>query len=145
MSTFTSSKTFSGFPCAHRRWRHEGHCAHIHGYDRTFIIWFAADERTENGFVMDFGALKPVRAWLEAHFDHTLLVDSDDPLLPDLRRLEAQGACKLVTFDDVGMEGSAQFVYEWVNPWVQEQTAGRVWVASVEVRENQKNSARYTP
>ena len=145
MSTFTSSKTFSGFPCAHRRWRHEGHCAHIHGYDRTFIIWFAADERTENGFVMDFGALKPVRAWLEAHFDHTLLVDSDDPLLPELRRLEAQGACKLVTFDDVGMEGSAQFVYEWVNNWVQEQTAGRVWVASVEVRENQKNSARYTP
>ena len=145
MGTFTSSKTFSGFPCAHRRWRHEGHCAHIHGYDRTFIIWFAADERTENGFVMDFGALKPVRAWLEAHFDHTLLVDSDDPLLPDLRRLEAQGACKLVTFDDVGMEGSAQFVYEWVNNWVQEQTAGRVWVASVEVRENQKNSARYTP
>ena len=145
MGTFTSSKTFSGFPCAHRRWRHEGHCAHIHGYDRTFIIWFAADERTENGFVMDFGALKPVRAWLEAHFDHTLLVDSDDPLLPELRRLEAQGACKLVTFDDVGMEGSAQFVYEWVNPWVQAQTAGRVWVASVEVRENQKNSARYTP
>ena len=141
---FTSSKTFRGFPCAHRRWRHEGHCAHVHGYDRTFIIWFAAHERTENGFVMDFGQLKPVKNWLEQHFDHTLLLDEDDPLLPEFRALEAAGACTLITFDDVGMEGTAQFVYRWVDAWVRGETEGRVWVTSVEVCENEKNSARFS-
>ena len=88
MGTFTSSKTFRGFPCAHRRWRHDGHCAHVHGYDRTFTIWFASHERTENGFVMDFGRLKPVKAWLEEHFDPPLLLDSDDPLLSDFNALK---------------------------------------------------------
>ena len=142
---FTSSKTFRGFPCAHRRWRHEGHCAHIHGYDRVFKIWFFAHQRTANGFVMDFGHLKPVKKWLETHFDHTLLIDSDDPHLLKFKELEILGACRLITFDDVGMEGTAYFVYQWVNQWVQAETNGRVWVGSVEVRENEKNSARYTP
>jgi len=92
---------------------------------------------------MDFGRLKPVKTWLEEHFDHTLLLDADDPLLPEFQNLEKVGACKLVTFDDVGMEGTAYFVYAWVDAWVKNETQGRVWVSSVEVRENEKNSSRY--
>ena len=93
---------------------------------------------------MDFGQLKEVKAWLEDHFDHTMLLDADDPLLPDFRALEEKGACKLVVYDDVGMEGTAAFVMSWVGRWVQENTDGRVWLHSVEVRENSKNSARVT-
>ena len=92
---------------------------------------------------MDFGRLKEVKAWLETQFDHTLLLDTDDQLLPEFRRLEAAGACRLVVYDDVGMEGTAYFVYCWVNEWVQTETDGRVWVKSVEVHENEKNSARF--
>ena len=143
--TYRSSKTFRGFPCAHRRWRHAGHCAHVHGYSRAFTLTFRCKARTENGFVMDFGDLKPVKAWLEEHFDHTLLLDSDDPLLAQFRDLETQGACKLVVYDDVGMEGSAKFVFDWVAPWVQEHTHGRVELESVECRENDKNSAIFRP
>ena len=65
---YRSSKTFRNFPCAHRKWRHQGHCAHVHGYSRQFIVWFEADERDENGLVVDFGSLKEVRAWLEERF-----------------------------------------------------------------------------
>ena len=93
---------------------------------------------------MDFGALKPVKAWLEEHFDHTLLIDADDPLMDTFRQLETQNACKLVVFEDVGMEGTAQFVFDWLDTWVQNNTHGRVWVHSVEVRENEKNSAKLT-
>ena len=93
---------------------------------------------------MDFGALKPVKAWLDAHFDHTLLLDNDDPLLPEFKRLEEQGACKLVTFSDVGMEGTAEFVFNWLDAWVKDATNNRVWLISIEVRENDKNSAIYT-
>ncbi|MEM9301743.1 MAG: 6-carboxytetrahydropterin synthase [Pseudomonadota bacterium] len=137
---YRSSKTFRGFPCAHRKWRHEGHCAWVHGYSREFIVWFEAEERDENGFVMDFGALDEVRDWLNDKFDHTLLIDADDPLLPEFRALEAKGAAKLTVFEDVGMEGTAKYVYDYLNPWVQKFTDGRVHVASIECRENEKNS-----
>lgn len=92
---------------------------------------------------MDFGQLKPIAAWLEAHFDHTLLLDDDDPLMPEFKELERKGACKLVTFNNVGMEGSAKFVFDYVNRWVLAFTNGRVSVHSVECRENNKNSARF--
>ena len=142
---FRSTKTYRNLPCAHRRWRHDGHCAHVHGYSRSITLIFRCHERTANGFVMDFGALKPVKDWLEAHFDHTLLLDSDDPLLPKFRELEAANACRLVVYDDVGMEGTAQFVFDWVDVWVRETTEGRVQLESVECRENDKNSATYRP
>lgn len=142
--TYRSSKTFSGYPCSHRRWRHKGHCAHIHGYSRSFTVWFAARQRTENGFVMDFGALGPVKSWLADHFDHTLLLDEDDPLLPTFRSLESEGACKLVIYDDVGMEGTAKYAFDWIDNWVNTETDGRVSVISVEVRENENNGAIYT-
>lgn len=117
----------------------------MHGYSRAFILWFEADERDEYGFVMDFGALQEVQQWLAKNFDHTLLLDADDPLLPKFRELEEAGGCTLVVFDDVSMEGSAKHVYDWVAPWVQETSKGRVWLASVECRENDKNSAVYLP
>ena len=94
---------------------------------------------------MDFGALGPVKQFLEEHYDHTLLLDSDDPLLPRFRELEAEGACRLVVYEDVGMEGSARFVFDWVSNWLKESTAGRVTLESVECRENDKNSAIYSP
>ena len=139
-----SSKTFRNFPCAHRRFRHDGHCAWVHGYSRSFTLWFRTNEVTDNGFVMDFGKLKPVKAWLEDTFDHTLLLDTGDPLISQFRAIEEQGGCKLVVYDDVGMEGTCAYVKDWVDRWLEAETGGRVWLHSVEVRENDKNSARLT-
>ena len=93
---------------------------------------------------MDFGQLKEVHAWLSDHFDHTTLIDADDPLLDTFRDLESKGGCKLVVLDDVGMEGTATFVFDWVDAWVKARTNDRVWLLSVEVRETQKNSAIVT-
>jgi 6-pyruvoyltetrahydropterin/6-carboxytetrahydropterin synthase len=50
-----------------------------------------------------------------------------------------------VIFNDVGMEGSAKFVSEWVEQWLKQATGGRVQLQSVECRENDKNSAIYFP
>lgn len=140
---YSSSKTFRNYPCAHRRWQHKGHCAFVHGYSREFTIWFQCSKRTENGFVMDFGDLSEVKDWLTDKFDHTLLLDKDDPLLPNFEVLEKMGACRLTVFDDVGMEGTAKYIYDYVQTWVQQRTNGRVSIISVEVRENDKNSAKF--
>lgn len=140
--TFRSSKAFKGYSCAHRRWAHKGHCALVHGYCRSFTVWFECEEREAyTGFVMDFGGLREVKAWLEEVFDHKLLLDSTDPLLESFRSLERKGACSLTILDDVGMEGTAKYVYEHIDAWVKQKTNQRVWVYSVECRENENNSA----
>jgi len=141
---YRSSKNFIGYPCAHRRWAHNGHCAWVHGYSRSFMVWFEANEREEHtGFVMDFGGLKEIKSWLDDKFDHTLLLDETDPLLDDFKALEEKGACKLTVLPDVGMEGTAKYVFNHISSWVKEKTNGRVWVHSVECRENEKNSSIY--
>ena len=62
---YTSTKTFTGLPCAHRQWRDEGHCSLVHGYDRTVIMTFGCSETDEKEWVVDFGGLKEVKKWLE--------------------------------------------------------------------------------
>lgn len=142
---YQSSKTFKNFPCSHRRHAHKGHCAYVHGYSRSFTFWFDCFRREPGtGFVMDFGDLKDVKEWLESLFDHTLLLDKDDPLLDDFIELEKKGACKLTILEDVGMEGTAKFVFDHVSKIIDEKTEGRVSLVSVECRENEKNSAIYS-
>ncbi len=92
---------------------------------------------------MDFGDLAQPREWLAQHFDHSTLVDRDDPLLPQLRALEQAGGCRLVVFDDVGVEGCAKAFFDYLDPWVKQRTGQRVWVYSVECRENENNSGIY--
>jgi len=92
---------------------------------------------------MHFGKLKKLKAFLDDKFDHTLLINKDDPLLPKFIDLELLGACKLVILDNVGMEGTSDFLWDWVNTWLKEEEKGRVCCYKVEVREHEKNSAFY--
>lgn len=80
-----------GLSCAFRQWRATSHCRFIHGYALAFKFTFAANELDANGWVIDFGSLKPLEAWLREQFDHKTLIATDDPncaeLISDLRRL----------------------------------------------------------
>lgn len=142
---FTSTKTYRNLPCAHRQWRHEGHCAWIHGYSRSFTFVFACTELDANHFVMDFGALRKVKEWLEHMFDHTLLICADDPELETFEALHQRGLCSLRVLPNVSMEATSKYVFDHVQPLIDTATDGRVWILSVECRENDKNSAVYTP
>lgn len=144
-STTETIKTFRDYPCSHRRWRHDGHCKNVHGYSREFTFTFRADTLTETGFVVDFGKLGFIKSFLDAHFDHTLLLDSDDPCLPALRSFAFEWEfAKIVTFPDVGMEGTARFLHEHLSRPLSDNTDGRAWIHSIEVRENGKNAGRVT-
>jgi 6-pyruvoyltetrahydropterin/6-carboxytetrahydropterin synthase len=92
---------------------------------------------------MDFGGLKPLKAHLDYMFDHTLLLNHDDPLIPLFRELEEKKGCDLRLLPNVGMEGTAQYLHEWVNNFLNETTKDRVRCVQVEVRENDKNSGIY--
>jgi len=143
-SAHTCSKSFSGFPCTHRQWRHDGHCRFVHGYSRSFTFWFAAQRLDDRGFVVDFSSLQPLRQRLAAQFDHTFLVSADDPLLPNWRELHVLGALDLRVMDNVGMEATARLVWGWANELLHGRDGGRACCWRVEARENEANAAFYT-
>lgn len=138
---YRSTKTFHNLPCAHRLHSHPGHCRFVHGYSRSVTFWFEASTLDEHGFVVDFADLEDVRAWLEHMYDHTLLIGQHDPELAFFREMHERGLCDLRVVPSVTMEGSAKLVLEHVDEMIRDKTGGRAWVAKVEVRENDKNSA----
>ena len=92
---------------------------------------------------MDFGGLKDMKEWLEDLFDHTLLINNDDPEVVFFEEMERRNLCKLRIKPNVGMEGSAKYIFDYVNKWVKNKTNQRVYLYSVECIENEKNSVLY--
>jgi 6-pyruvoyltetrahydropterin/6-carboxytetrahydropterin synthase len=140
---YRSTKSFYHLPCAHRQWRDDGHCQFVHGYDRSIHMVFQCTALDDKMWVMDFGGLKQVKAWLEDLFDHTLLINEDDPEKAFFEDMDKRGLCKLRIMPNIGMEGSAKYVFDYMEKWLLKETAGRVQIYSVECRENEKNSAVY--
>ena len=140
-AAYSCSKVFGGYPCCHRQWRHSGHCRFLHGYSRTFTCWFQARQLDANGFVVDFSSLRPLEAQLAEQFDHTVLVNADDPLLDQWQALHALSALDLRVMANVGMEGSAAWVWERANALLAVRDGGRSCCWKVEARENEKNAA----
>ncbi|WP_320664202.1 6-carboxytetrahydropterin synthase [Prochlorococcus sp. MIT 1223] len=139
--TFTCSKSFKDYPCCHRQWKHSGHCKFVHGYSRSFTFWFAATNLDENGFVVDFSSLREVEGKLKNHFDHTFLINEDDPLILDWQRLHKEGALDLRIMKNVGMESSAELIWNWANSLLFKKDSGRTCCWRTESRENDSNAA----
>lgn len=144
-AAFRVRKLFDDLPCCHRSWAHQGKCAFLHGYERSFEIEFGCAElEPSTGFVVDFGALKDIRAALQHQFDHTTLIAEDDPELALFEQLAERGVLDLRIMSSTGMEGAATWVLDKANELVGASTGGRVWATWVEARESRKNSVTLT-
>ena len=145
MATYTSTKFFKEIgPCAYRNWQSDTDCYLLHGYDRSFRFVFGCDHLDKQGFVVDFGGLKNVKRQLEDWFDHTVILQADDPLIHVFRQIEKAGHLKLQTFPLISCEGLAEFVGEYVDEVIREKNNSRCWVISCEMIEAEKNSAIWT-
>lgn len=145
--TYTMVKTYNNYPCSHRQWRDEGHCAFVHGYNRSFSFTFTANTLDECGWVLGFQHLQPLKQYLDAMFDHTLLINTDDPMMQHFIELHDLGIVNLRTLESVGMEGTAKHLHDYCNQWldtVQAFTERNVRCVAVEARENDKNAASYS-
>ncbi|BEV35673.1 hypothetical protein CREGCYN_04850 [Synechococcus sp. M16CYN] len=107
-------------------------------------MWFGARELDPYGFVVDFSSLRPFEKRLRKQFDHTFLVNADDPLLAEWRRLDELGALDLRVMENVGMETTATLVWDWANALLQQKDSGRTCCWTVEARENRCNAATYS-
>ena len=84
------------------------------------------------------------KAWMDYMFDHTTLVAKDDPFIDAFKKMDELGLAQLRLLPAVGAEQFAKFIFEKLNTFVQEETEGRVKVAKVEFKENDRNTAIYT-
>lgn len=142
-----STKTYGanmGFSACFRQWRAKSHCNKLHGYALEIKLVFAAQELDERNWVMDFGALKAVKNWIEEQFDHRTLIARDDPDLAQFQKMNTLGLIDLNIVPNVGCEAFAIMVGDYVREWLRSYNDGygtRVMLDSVEVREHGANSA----
>jgi len=153
MAKFRSTKVFDGFSTVFRQWKAEGtHCRFLHGYGISFKVWFEG-ELDERNWVWDFGGMKRAKGtidgmspkdWMEYMFDHTFIVAEDDPFKDSFLRMNEAGAAQVRIVPATGAERFAEYIYNKLNSFIQEETDGRVKVVQVEFREHEKNTAMYT-
>ena len=144
MIKYQSTKTYThsaGLSCCFRQWRAtHSHCQFLHGYAIQVKLVFESAALDERNWVVDFGGLKDVKAYLEGMFDHKTIVAEDDPLLPEFQKLRDQKGIQLVVVPDVGCEKFALMIFQAVDFMI----AGKYKHArlkSVEVSEHEGNSA----
>ena len=97
----------------------DGHqCARLHGHNYVVVVELRAKELNADGFVRDYGELKPLKTYIDETFDHRHLND-------------------VLDFVSTG-ENMARHLYEWCAQHWPETTA-------VKVSETPKTWAEYRP
>ena len=119
------------------------HCHLLHGYSLGFKFTFACKELDNKNWAVDFGGLKPIKAWLEDHFDHKTAIDKADPHMDTFVELQKKGLIALRVFDGVGAEKFAEHAFNFADKLVREASNNRCYCVSVECAEHGANSAIY--
>ena len=152
MGKFKSTKLFDGFSTVFRQWKAETtHCRFLHGYGVSFRVTFEG-ELDERNWVWDFGAAKrsdfkidgmSPKEWMAYMFDHTVIIAEDDPGLNGFKTMDQLGIIQLRIIPAVGAEKFAEFIFNKLSPWVENDSDGKVKITSVEFMEHNKNTAIY--
>ena len=100
--------------------KHPERCKYPHGHTRTIEVVVSGESLDTHGMLVDFKAL---RLALQDHidrYDHSMAVNSKDPLLPTLRDLYASDA--IVIFEDAEptTEAIAREIYDFVEQILRE-------------------------
>lgn len=144
---FICTKTYThatGLSCVFRQWRATSHCRYLHGYALQVKLVFQCEERDENGWVIDFGSLKPIKEWLTLTFDHRTLVAADDPMIGIYEGLARRDLLQLTRVERTGCEGFAEMIFDHVDRHIEYQhelRARKVRIVWVEVKEHETNGA----
>ena len=152
MGKFQSSKVFDGFSTVFRQHSAENtHCRFVHGYGISFKVYFEGKLDHRN-WVWDFGGMKRAKTqidgkspkeWMDYMFDHTMIIAEDDPEVEAFKQMDKAGVAQVRIIPATGAEKFAEYIYNKLNSFVEEETDGRVRVTQVEFMEHGKNTAIY--
>ena len=145
--TYYSTKTYGhniGLSAVFRQPNADhSHCHLLHGYSLAFKFTFGCKDLDNKNWAVDFGGLKPLKAWLEDQFDHKLCLDINDPHLEKFKELEELNLAEIRLSDGVGAEKFAEHAFRFADNLITVKTDGRCFVESVECMEHGANSAIY--
>ena len=152
MGKFQSSKIFDGFSTVFRQHNAGStHCRFVHGYGISFKVYFEG-ELDDRNWVWDFGGMKRAKTqidgmspkeWMDYTFDHTMIIAEDDPELAAFKMMDSAGVAQVRIIPATGAEKFAEYIFSKINPFVLEETNGRVRVTKVKFMEHGKNAAYY--
>ncbi len=146
--TYYSTKTYGhniGLSAVFRQPNADhSHCHLLHGYSLAFKFTFGCRDLDNKNWAVDFGGLKPLKAWLEDQFDHKLCLDINDPHLEKFKELEKLDLAEIRLSDGVGAEKFAEHAFRFADNLITVKTDGRCFVESVECMEHGANSAIYS-
>ena len=153
---YQSTKIFDNYSVAIRQHKAvHSHCQLLHGYALKFKVTFESveddleNQLDEMNWIMDYGGFKSkpigngLKDWMNDMWDHTLLIEEDDPYYDFFESAASEGICKLVRMSPIGAESAARLTFEKMNNVLSKTGGGRVKVVRVECWENDKNSSIY--
>lgn len=156
MGRYISTKLFDNYSVAIRQWKAQhSHCQLLHGYALKFKVWFASNEPLEENqlddmnWIVDYGGFKEpplgngLKEWMDHMWDHTLLIQKDDPYVDVFEQMGQMGLAKVHLLDKMGAESNAKLVFDKFNEVLSKTDAGRCKCIKVECFENDKNSSIY--
>lgn len=77
------------FCYGHRLLHYEGKCRTLHGHNARVEIDLSSSELDHRGMVVDFNEIKEkLQSWIDSTWDHKLLLNSEDLLIPQLKALQ---------------------------------------------------------
>lgn len=134
-----------GLSACFRQHLAETHCRFLHGYPLAFTLVFRAETLDANNWVINFGGLKQVKAFLINAFDHRIVVAQNDPLLSEIVALQSLGLSQqALILENTGCEAFAKYVFDYVADWLlRQKVTNDVVLESVECREHSGNAASY--
>jgi len=167
MRKYQSTKIFENYSVGIRQHKaSHSHCNQIHGYALVFEVTFESIEPLEENqldemnWIQDFGGFKSLpkggesveelkktgnglKDWMDYMWDHTMLIEQDDPQLETFQYLEELGLCHLRVMEKIGAESAAKLVFDKFNDVFSKTGGGRVKVVKVQCWESPKNSGIY--
>ncbi len=94
--------------------RHPERCRYPHGHTRTIEVVVSGEGLDENGMLVDFKALKLA---LDSHidrYDHSMAINSQDPLLDAIRAVHGDDAIVLFQDAEPTTEAIAKEIFDVV-------------------------------
>jgi 6-pyruvoyltetrahydropterin/6-carboxytetrahydropterin synthase len=153
---YISTKLFDNYSIAIRQWKaSHSHCELLHGYALKFKVWFASHEEDveqqldDMNWIVDYGGFKDapkgngLKSWMNDMWDHTTLIQADDPYRDLFESMAMEGLCKMHFLEKMGAESCARLTFEKFNDVLSKTDGGRCKVIKVECWENDNNSSIY--
>ena len=130
--------------------KHPEKCRFPHGHTRRIEVVVSAQKLNKNEMVVDFKALKNAVEPFVEMFDHSMAINSNDPLLPELQTRYPDG---IVVYEDLDptTEVIAKDIFDFIaelfeKGWSNDKykiPAGKITLERVRVWETPQSWAEY--